>query len=155
MSVPYHVALKRIESAIKEERMKRKALIAHQAVIEELDKHFSGYTYIYSDRTIEYFIYLYSQPGFTSEANPKLIENLEIIEEILSPLGEVNLESTDNAAESERIFTFSAGKVKVTVVTKLSSDTALCERQISGYEEVEERREVTIKVAKPIYKFVC
>lgn len=155
MPMSYLNALKRIESSIKEERMRRKTLISHQAVIEALDACLPGYVFIYSSNRISYSIYLYQQPGFTSEANPDLLEKLEAIETVLSPLGPVTLESSDNAADSERLFSLSTEKIEVTVSARLNPNTSLCERQISGYEEVEERKEVYVKVAKPIYKFVC
>lgn len=149
----YASAIHAIEKSIHEDRQRRKLLISLQPVIENLDAILDGYTSAWNRAS--YSKYLYDQPGFTSESNPELLEILEAIEEIISPLGEVILRTEDNPADNERYFFLTAGYLTVTITAVLSSENPSCQRQVIGYEEVEQRQDVYVKVARPIYKFVC
>ncbi len=149
----FHQALTRIDDEIKHDRKRRKLLLRHQRVIENLDALLDGYTFVWS--TIKYSKVLYDQPGFTADSNPCLLDLCEQVEEILSTLGPVRLASEDQPATNQRTYNFITDEVAVSLAAILLPDSALCQRKIVGFEEVEERKDVYVKTTRPIYKFEC
>lgn len=151
----YQKALTESNARIKTARQQRKLLISLKPQIEALDALFPGGYYYWIGLKMQNIKNIYRQPGFTSESNPSLLETLEQIETILSPLGPVEISSHDVPEAYERQFRLNTEPLSVLLCTVLDIEDSACQRQITGYEEIEESREVSVQVARPIYKFVC
>lgn len=144
----FNDCLECIETSIKQLRQKRQQIKKLEHELTTLEQLFPQ---LYLSNTGDWAaLHLYGQPSFTSDANPKLIETLETIENFC------HFDYCNDLPDSNcRVYNYHLGPIQISIYAYLAKDSKFCQRQIVGYDEVEESQYVKVKIAKPRYEFKC